>query len=285
MPRSASAGYQALLDAESASMCILVEIVREDGEVFRYTSHDKPVVFETETFVPATGVTLTAFEVSAGSGVDNYLIQGLVSTGQITERDIHAGLFKNALVTHWTCSWEDPSVGGILLSRGHLGNIKNNDLLFNAEFRSLSQLLSQQFVQNTTPGCRHKRLGEPPCNADMTGRVHDEDVVSVTSAHVIVFANVGATVEGRYIHGFVEFLDGENAGIERLIKNATISGGNNVITLQEPFPFTIEVGETAQLTEGCDHLFGTCVDEFDNGVNYGGEPHLPGNNKIMERGR
>jgi uncharacterized phage protein (TIGR02218 family) len=285
MPRSASAGFQALLDAESAGMCILVEIEREDGEVFRYTSHDKAVTFETNSFLPATGVTLTSIEVSAGSGVDNFLIQGLADAAEISERDIRAGLFNNALVTHWICSWEDPSVGGILFSRGHLGNIKNNDLVFNAEFRSLSQLLSQQFVENTTPGCRAKRLGEPPCNANMTGRVHNEDVVSITNAHLLTFTNAGATVEGRFIHGFVVFVDGENAGIERLIKNATISGGNNVITLQEPFPFTIEVGETATLTEGCDHLFETCINEFDNAVNYQGEPHLPGNNKIMERGR
>jgi uncharacterized phage protein (TIGR02218 family) len=224
-------------------------------------------------------------EIAAGSGVDNYLMQGLVDSGDISAADLVAGRFIGAMVTHTTCSWEEPAEGGMIISRGHLGNIKYNDIVFNAEFRSLTQLFSQQFVQNTTPGCRHKRLGEPPCNADMTGRVHNEDVVSVTNAHVLTFTNVGATVEGRYIHGFVEFIDGANAGIERLVKNATISGGNNVITLQEPFPFVINNGEEAQLTEGCDHLFQTCIDEFDNAVNYGGEPHLPGNTKIMERGR
>jgi uncharacterized phage protein (TIGR02218 family) len=43
----------------------------------------------------------------------------------------------------------------------------------------------------------------------------------------------------------------------------------------------IAVGDTFTVTAGCDKRFATCVQKFDNAVNFRGFPHIPGNDFVM----
>jgi uncharacterized phage protein (TIGR02218 family) len=42
-------------------------------------------------------------------------------------------------------------------------------------------------------------------------------------------------------------------------------------------PRPIQAGDTFSITAGCDKRFETCRDRFSNVVNFGGFPHMPGN--------
>lgn len=51
----------------------------------------------------------------------------------------------------------------------------------------------------------------------------------------------------------------------------------NVIRLQYPFKTSLSSGDIT-VSPGCDHLINTCVDKFDNRLNFGGFPHMITNN-------
>lgn len=45
------------------------------------------------------------------------------------------------------------------------------------------------------------------------------------------------------------------------------------------FPFSkLSIGDTVELSVGCDHSFGTCKSKFSNGRRYGGFPYIPKDN-------
>ncbi len=49
-----------------------------------------------------------------------------------------------------------------------------------------------------------------------------------------------------------------------------------------PMPYAIMVGDSYSVVAGCDKIFSTCAGRFDNAVNFRGEPHVPGTDRILE---
>lgn len=48
------------------------------------------------------------------------------------------------------------------------------------------------------------------------------------------------------------------------------------------YPFSnLQVGDTVTIRKGCDHSFETCKSKFDNGINFGGCPLVPGKNPFI----
>ena len=54
------------------------------------------------------------------------------------------------------------------------------------------------------------------------------------------------------------------------------------ITLVFPMPYTVQTSDTYSMHAGCDKNFTTCGSTFSNAVNFRGEPHLPGADKMFE---
>jgi uncharacterized phage protein (TIGR02218 family) len=52
-------------------------------------------------------------------------------------------------------------------------------------------------------------------------------------------------------------------------------------TLWLPMPNDIAVGHTYSVYPGCDRRFATCKAKFNNVANFGGFPHIPGVDKIL----
>ena len=69
---------------------------------------------------------------------------------------------------------------------------------------------------------------------------------------------------------------GANAGRAIEVRAHRLSGGTATLELWQPMVAAIEAGDTFTVTAGCDKLFATCRQKFDNAVNFRGFPHMPG---------
>jgi len=76
----------------------------------------------------------------------------------------------------------------------------------------------------------------------------------------------------RFRFGEACVLDGASGGWRSRVM---VVNGDAVLLRDVP-PFDILAGCRVRLTEGCDKRFATCRDRFANGLNFRGEPHLPG---------
>ena len=80
--------------------------------------------------------------------------------------------------------------------------------------------------------------------------------------------------------GYLVWLTGDNAGLRQDIKTYTQSGGTFKLFL--PMPIEIQISDLYRIWPGCDKRFATCRDKFDNVVNFRGEPHVPGNDRVFD---
>lgn len=86
---------------------------------------------------------------------------------------------------------------------------------------------------------------------------------------------------GYFGYGKITMTSGASNGQTMEVK--VYSPGS--ITLQLQFPKGVAAGDTYSLVAGCGKRFTEdCVTRFANGINFRGEPHLPGMDKVMRTG-
>jgi len=85
---------------------------------------------------------------------------------------------------------------------------------------------------------------------------------------------------GTFDYGLMRMESGPNAGFEREVR-AYIEGQ---WTIELPFPYAVNVGDSYSMTQGCDKSFDACLNKFNNVTHFQGEPDLPGIDKISQVG-
>lgn len=81
-------------------------------------------------------------------------------------------------------------------------------------------------------------------------------------------------VDGWFELGAIKWTTGNNAGRSNGVRGWTQSTSR--VQLWSTAYLTVQVGDTLEIIPGCDKVFTTCQDKFDNTINYRGERHLPG---------
>ena len=89
---------QTHLDSGTTTLAWCWRLTSNDGTVFGFTDHDRPLTFDGTTFEPESG--FTASEIRAGSdlSVDAQEAEGVLTSTTITETDILDGRWDNAIV-------------------------------------------------------------------------------------------------------------------------------------------------------------------------------------------
>jgi len=283
---------QAVLAAADGSPCVtrradIWRITRKDGVVMAFTSHDEPITFMGVTATPCGSLNPSAVEqASEIGGVGNMELEGLVTSDKITEEELYGGVYDDAYVEVWRVSW-DPSFKGSpeRLAAGWWANLQHGPTGFSVEVLGPGSRLQQQsLVQMVTPGCRRifgSPQGELPpggCGVDLEARKRTGQLTAVRNR-----ARFTATIDAgpdspQWANGTLTFLAGPNAGSYEV---KSVDFGTGEIVLWAPTPYLANVGDAFELKPGCDKLKATCK-LYDNFINFGGFPDLPGTDAISE---
>lgn len=106
------------------------------------------------------------------------------------------------------------------------------------------------------------------------------DKTPVISNPVLNQDNAGLQeADGYYNYGYMEWTSGANAGTISEVKVYTFL--TNILEFQLKSGLDIVVGDTFDLYPGCDKLVDTCHSKFNNLVNFGGFPTVPGVDKVV----
>lgn len=275
--KTVSPALAAHLGSECATLATLVKITRVDGVVLGFTSHDNNLVVAGVTYQAATAFTASALESRMGLSTDNLDVFGLLDSTGISEADLNAGLYDHARVDVYMCNWADISQGTMQMRRGWLGEIKISNGSYQAELRGLTDLLQRPIGHVITPECRHN-LGDDACTLHLATLTATGNVTSAASK--TVFTDLArAESAGVFDYGLLTWTSGANNGLKMDVK-AFAAGGT--FTLWLPMPNAVSVGDSYSVTQGCDKRFTTCKNTFNNAVNFGGFPHLPGIDKMLD---
>lgn len=230
MSKTLSADLRAYMNGEDMVLAVCVKIRRLDGEMLGFTTYDQDISYDygdgdgAVVYGAANAVLGSAVRQSVGSGVDNLDVMGMLASDSITEVDLYAGRYDSARVVMFYLAPSDTAMGHMTILSGILGEVKWQDGQFTVEHRSLSQFLTENVGENTSPTCRAE-LGDSRCRVDMTGVTLDTGdsirstgtVTEVVSQHSFRMSGIVSTA-GFYTQGKATFITGPNAGIEREVK-------------------------------------------------------------------
>ena len=282
--RTVSAALLAHLQSENPTLAYCVLVTRRDGNVLGFTTSCDPLTVGGVPYNPLGSFDSTAMKQTADTGVDNLDILGVLSSPLITDDDLRAGRYDGAEVKMQVVNFNDLTMGSCLLLRGHIGEVTINDGAYVAELRSLTQYLMQQIGDITSATCRVRNLGDAQCKFNAAS-VRTSSALTAASADGITLTFGGnAQASGYYDYGMITFTGGANAGISREVKMSTQAGGMQIV-LHETLPFPLATGDAATLEAGCDRTWAMCQAKFSNSLNFQGEPHIPGNDQLIQIGR
>lgn len=274
--KTISANLQSHIDGEVTTLACCWKIIRSDGNIMGFTDASDDVVFDGITYHAATGFSPSAHVTSANLAVDNQEVAGVLDAGFITEADIMAGIYDFAEIEVFQLNYNAPEDGRIILRSGKLGEVKLNGGRFVAEIRGLTQNLVQNIGAFYSPSCRAK-FGDSRCKKNLASYTVTASISTVTSRQEFTAAAL-TQAAGYFEYGLINFTSGANSGIKAEIKQFA----DKKITTMLALPYDVAVGDDFSISAGCDKTFSTCISRFANAINFRGEPHVPGMDRMLE---
>ncbi len=271
------------LQQEVTTLCWCWRIVRTDNQELGFTNFDQDLTFAGLTYKASASFSPSAFAADNTMAVNNLEVNSILDNDAISEADLIGGKYDNAKILIFIVNYLDLpesltfSLGYplklLMLINGQFGQIINTGTDFKAEIRSKSQYLNLKQSILTSKSCRYE-LGDSQCTVNLASYTHNLTIASVTGMRTFT---INQSFEENYFYkGFVTFTSGNNSGKSYLIRS---HNGNNIELLEIPsYPLT--VGTTLTAIAGCDRTLEACK-RFNNSINFGGEPHLPGFDKYL----
>tara|TARA_R110000868_G_scaffold12110_7_gene58711 strand:- start:10143 stop:11021 length:879 start_codon:yes stop_codon:yes gene_type:complete len=268
---------QAHLDSGVTTLCHGWRLTRRDGTVLGFTDHDHDLMIGGLLHEAAAGLTASAVESSSGLAVDNLDALGALMSDRLSEEDLDAGLFDDAVIEVWRVNWRDTELR-VLLRKGNLGEVTRGATGFSAELRGLAHRLNQPVGRLFQYAC-DADLGDERCG--ITVELTEGVVAATEDDRIITASGLDALAEDYLTRGRLQFTSGNNDSAAMEVKLHTLTPAGAVIELWQAMPRAISAGDTFSVTAGCDKQFSTCKAKFANGVNFRGFPHMPGNDFIL----
>jgi uncharacterized phage protein (TIGR02218 family) len=257
-------------------------ITRRDGRVMRFASHDQPLTIAGKVYEAIGGIAATASRAESELKDKNQDFVGLLSSDAITDDDLRAGRYRNAMVEEFCVNWELPEFGRHYLNRFWVGDTKWNGVTWEASVNGHARFLKQKIGGVWGRMCRY-HFGEPKCFYALHGETYRAvkvaSVVDPRRKFRADTADITTTLaNNHFAHGRLTWRSGPNYAIESYVRKYTHS--TREFELAEKVPFDITDEHYFDVSQGCDGLFSSCQAK-DNKDNFGGEPHIPGTDKAL----
>lgn len=246
----------------STTLCYLIKIVSQQGDVVGMTTLDRNVVYNDGKnevdYNAAVGFEPASIYYSADMNVDNSEFKSLVPVFDfpLNEYDINAGKWDYADFYMYEVNYNDLSQGHWIVISGKLGETRTVDGIVTwGEMRSLTDQLKKSICELDSLTCRAK-FGSTyedekfPCLYDTTN-LWSTGVVSAigNEPNRTFFDNTRVEPTGTFEPGLMQFLTGLNAGL--YVEIETYNFETKSISLNFPTGYIIHAGDTYRIRIDC----------------------------------
>lgn len=251
--------------SEFQSFVYCFDITLQDGTNIYLTESNKFIKLGDITYAPYSGLSLK--EGGFNDCSQNYIIlagifeeSGIIFQMDLTTATIKILMLFDEVVHHfitYCCT-----------------TYNKNDLAFNIILHPSTQNYKQSIVQSFSKTCR-ANFGDAKCKVDKNAFSAVYDIKEILSKTLFVVEM--KKPDGYYNYGNAIF-EGEN--LQVLINIKIVSQSGCIIVLDRVITDNMQHLKKVKLIAGCDKIFSTCCNKFDNAINFRGEPLIPEHNFI-----
>lgn len=273
-----SQALQEHLGGTLTTLAECVKITRQDNVVIAFTTHDADLVIGGVTYKADGSYVRGALDETDSLKETSYDISGILDSQWLSESDIQAGLYDHAQIEVSVVNWAGLDQGCVTIRSGWLGEVARTGGKYTAALRGLHDLLERRVGDTYTPECRYD-LGDERCRLNIQALTREGAVTQTLDSANFIDAT-RSEADGYFNYGKIVWTSGANQGLA--IEARAWSQPAKQFTLWMPMPNQIAAGDRYTVCAGCDKRFSTCKAKFNNAANFGGFPHLPGLDKILQ---
>lgn len=252
-------------------------IERTDGVALRFTDHNVPITFEGQVYDPAGGFNSSAEQRNANLKPRNAEFLGAITDNRITLEDLRAGRYKEARITISTVDWKYPWHGVLDRRVYWLTDLTYTEEMWEAQVESIARWFNQKVGRFYNRNCEWN-LGDSRCQVDIAALTLAGSVTGIFKQRVVFDSTASHGTANYYAYAELVWTGGANINLRHDVKRSATTGR---LTLELATPRPIQVGDTFTVYPGCDRRRQTCIDKFNNLVNFGGFPYVPGTDKML----
>lgn len=280
--RAIPSELKAHINNGATTLCRLLNIKLEDGRQYGMTTLDRNVEFEGVTYYAQNGFDPSVIASDTGYSVDNAEGYSLYKTDipGITVEMAQRGELDNAEWVMRLVNYKDLSMGSLILDQGDIGEIRTvRDTVFIPELLSYIMRLRQSIGHVDSITCRaifgNDASSQTGCGVDANALWRSSMITAVSpdEPKVSFVTDDLSGIDAEAKRWRVRWTSGDNVS-DRLyqVEALTISSGQ--ITLIEPLPFPVQIGDALEVRPDCDKLYSTCQ-RYNNRINFKGENLIP----------
>lgn len=280
---SAPGALAVLLNSVASTQLRMVDlygITTRSGSVLQYSAGDEEVQLGTSVWTLGPILRRGRTRLTGTIEVDtlNVTISAPPSiqiNGVPMMHFITAGGLDDARVVLWRVFSAGPGmpwVGALHMFGGLVGEVKGGRHEKKLSVRSDLDLLNANVPRNVyQPACLNN-IYDPRCGVSR-GTFQVEAVATTVSDPVqTTFGhNQGSVAADLWTLGELVFLTGANTGVRRTVS----AHDQGTLTVIEPWPFPVAIGDRFNIWPGCDRTRGTCISKFNNLGRFRGMPFIP----------
>lgn len=286
--RSLSAGLLSALSSTPRTACWLARFVLSDGTIKRVSSINQNITIDvgngSETFLKDTSFKGATLKFRGNGDVpDGEVTAPIALAGAYTAEDVFNGIFDQMTVTLYVINYANTANQGMQLGPYTAGETLYDDRgkIASWEVRGILQRAKEITVEELAPACRSNLFDDRPgfCNLPFDASwVKPATVATVAgNGDFTITVTEPRAVDGWFELGTVKWLTGNNAAEGYRYYDVRVwTQATSRVQLWGTARKTIQVGDTLEISPGCDKRFATCRDKFDNSINFRGEHQLPG---------
>ena len=260
------------LQGEATSHCFAWLIRRSDGIVLGFTDHDCTLTVDGIACEPLTGLNSSEASTVLGLSVAGGEVEGVLSSVKISDTDIEQGRYDDASIEAYLVNWSEPGQH-MLLRRWTAGKIIRSGSRFVMELKGAAAAFDAVRGRRVLRHC-DANLGDTRCGVNVNDpRYFAESAVLTADGLSLTVTGLDGFASDWFSGGMLNWTGGANIGRSMRV----VAHAGSVLNLAEPPVLPVAQGDAFRIIAGCDKSFATCKAKFDNGLNFRGFPHLPGN--------
>lgn len=276
--KTIQAGLAAHLAGGVTTLCRCWTLKRRDNVVLGFTDHDQDITLDGVIHRARSGLEASEVSTELGFAVASADVAGVLHAAGLREADIRRGLYDGAEVRISLVNWAASSQKQ-LLDVMIIGEIRRGDNAFVAELRTAAHRFDEQQGRIYTMACAAD-LGDSRCRKSVA--VTASSVAVTDGRSSVGLSGLGSFAKGWFEGGRLSFASGANAGHQVEIRQHDVVGSQAVLHLWLETPLVIAIGDSVELTPGCNKSFAMCRSKFSNGVNFQGFPHILGTEILLQ---
>lgn len=262
--------------------CQIWVIKRTDGTVYRYTSLDRRLFWRGHWYKSCGSMDPSASQNGAVLGdTGSISLTGIITDDGITEDELFGGMFDDAFVTVDLVDWADTTKSPRRLTSGWVGKVSQGKVAHTMEVLTIGARLEQAaLVQLVSPSCRWA-FGGRGCGVDVEAmKIAGTVRKAINRGDLLLNVTTPAADNRIWTNGRLRFISGPNAGQIREYKSIDFATGQVILlSLAGLIPLA---GDQVEVLPGCDlNRDGGCKN-YNNVINFGGFPDVPGTDSIAE---